>query len=368
MKTLPPGPAAPSRLRCHRKRWSAERAVSLVLVGWLVCAGLICGSVLPASATSAKSADRATFGIAPASAQGPNGRSYLSYGVTPGALLSDHVAVLNYSTIPLSLQVYVTNATETLSGGFGLAPAGQAPTGLESWVSVPLRLSTISVPARSPAGPGEVVVPLTVRIPDSATPGDHVGGVVASLRTVGTNAKGQRVILLQRVGTRLFIRVNGKLAPKLTIADLQTAYQGTLNPFGQGQVRISYLVHNTGNVDLALGHQAILVSGLLGSTRHAGVGGVSLLIPGASIDESLVVHGVWPQLLLHTTVSAHPIVLAGGNALGSVSVAAGTSMWAFPWSPLGLVVVIVLSFVLAYRLRARRTARPRAHRPQVVGA
>ena len=215
-------------------------------------------AVLPASATSAKSADRVTFGIAPASARGPNGRSYLSYGVTPGALLSDHVAVLNYSTIPLSLQVYVTNATETSSGGFGLAPAGQTPTGLESWVSVPLRLSTVSVPARSSAGPGEVVIPLTVRIPDNATPGDRVGGVVASLRTVGTNATGQRVILLQHVGTRLFIRVNGKLAPRLTIADLQTAYQGTLNPFGQGQVRVSYLVHNTGNVDLALGHQADL--------------------------------------------------------------------------------------------------------------
>ncbi len=338
------------------------------MAGWLICAGLICGSVLPASATSAKSADRVTFGIAPASARGPNGRSYLSYGVTPGALLSDHVVVLNYSTIRLSLQIYVTNATETSSGGFGLAPAGRTPTGVESWVSVPLRLSTVSVPARSSAGPGEVVIPLTVRIPDDATPGDRVGGVVASLRTVGTNATGQRVIFLQRVGTRLFIRVNGKLAPRLTIADLQTSYQGTLNPFGQGQVRVSYLVHNTGNVDLALGHQAILVSGLLGSTRHAGLGGVGLLIPGASIDESLVVHGVWPQLLLHTTVSAQPVVLAAGNALGSVSGVASTSLWAVPWSPFGLVVVIVLTFVLAYRLRSRRTARPRAHRPQVVGA
>ena len=375
MKTLAPGPAAPPRLRRHRKRWPAERAVSaaegavsVVVVGWLFCAGLICGSVLPASATSAKSTDRVTFGIAPASARGPNGRSYLSYGVTPGAFLSDHVAVLNYSTVPLTLQVYVTNATETLSGGFGLAPAGQTLTGLESWVSVPSRLSTVSVPASSSSGPGEVVIPLTVRIPDNATPGDRVGGVVASLRTVGTNAKGERVILLQRVGTRLFIRVNGKLAPRLTIADLETGYQGTLNPFGQGQVKVSYLVRNTGNVDLALGHQAISVSGLLGITRHAGLGGVGLLIPGASIDESLVVHGVWPQFLLHTTVSAQPVVVAAGNALGSVSGAASTSLWAVPWSPLCLVAVIVLSFVLAYRLRARRTARPRAHRPQVVGA
>ena len=133
-------------------------------------------------------------------------------------------------------------------------------------------------------------------------------------------------------------------------------------------MRVSYLVHNTGNVDLVLGHQAILVSGLLGSTRHAGLEGVGLLIPGASIDESLVVHGVWPQLLLHTTVSAQPMVLAAGNALGSVSGVASTSLWAVPWSPFGLVVVIVLTFVLAYRLRSRRTARPRAHRPQVVGA
>jgi hypothetical protein len=160
--------------------------------------GVLFFVALPASATTSKSVDRVTFGIAPASATGPNGRSYLSYGVTPGAVLRDYVALLNYSPVPLSLQVYVTNASETPNGGFGLLPAGHSVTGVGAWVSLPPVDSTVRVNAKTSSGPGRLVVPLTVAVPDNATPGDHVGGVVVSLRTIGTNASGQNVVLLHR--------------------------------------------------------------------------------------------------------------------------------------------------------------------------
>jgi len=365
MRTLPLGPGAPSSPGGRRTRWPHTGA-AFGIIGWLV--GVLFFVALPASATTSKSVDRVTFGIAPASATGPNGRSYLSYGVTPGAVLRDYVALLNYSPVPLSLQVYVTNASETPNGGFGLLPAGHSVTGVGAWVSLPPVDSTVRVNAKTSSGPGRLVVPLTVAVPDNATPGDHVGGVVVSLRTIGTNASGQNVVLLQRVGTRVFIRVAGKLAPKVTVEDMRPSYQGTLNPLGKGQVRVSYVLSNTGNVDLALNHQVVKVSGLLGSTRQTVLGGPSLFIPGASLDESVVLTGVWPEFLLHATVSAQPAA-AGATAPDPVVASASATLWAIPWSPIGLlVVVVVLAIGVAFGLRARRAGRPIASQPQVVRA
>jgi hypothetical protein len=272
------------------------------------------------------------------------------------------------------LQLYATDAVETAGGGFGLLAAGKRPTGAGSWISLPSNLATLRVPAESATGPGQVVVPLLVQIPDNAAPGDHVGGIVASLRTVGTNASGQNVILLQRVGTRVFILVSGKLVPKLAVEDLHTSYRGTLDPVGKGQVTVSYLVTNAGNVDLALGAQSASVSGLLGSKRHVALAKVALLLPGASVPEHAVISGVWPQLLLHTTVSARPLPLAGGIAPGLVSITASAWSWAVPWPLFVIVVLVLLAALVALRLRAkararaRKAARPLGRKPQVVNA
>jgi len=328
--------------------------------------GLISWTVLPAPAAAASTTGRrVTFGIAPASAHGPNGRAYLSYGVTGGARLRDFVVVLNYSTVPLNLQVYPTDAIETSEGGFGLSPVTAKPTDVGSWISLPRRSSTVRVPARSARGAGQVVIPLLVRIPDKAPPGDHVGGVVASLRTVGTNASGQNIILLQRVAVRVFIRVAGRLSPKLVLADLHTIYQGSLNPVGQGQLTVSYVVTNAGNVDLALGHQSLLVSGLFGSKRQVPLSDVGLLIPGSSLRESAVVPGVWPQVIVHTTASVRVLSPTGGDVPGLVSVSSSTWIWAIPWTLLALLVLVALALVVAYRVR--RVAQHRAV-PQAVSA
>jgi hypothetical protein len=326
----------------------------------------------PASAaTSSKSTTRVTFGVEPASARGADGRPNFSFGVTPGAIVYDHVAVLNYSSIPLSLQLYATDAIETSGGGFGLLPASTRPTGVGSWISLPARFATVRVPAESAEAPGQVVVPLVVRVPDKATPGDHAAGVVVSLQTVGTNTSGQKVILLQRVGTRVLIQVAGTLAPKLAVTDLHASYGGSLDPVGRGQVTISYLLRNTGNADLAV-NQSVAMSGLLGAKRVA-LAKVLFLLPGASLPESVVIPGVWPQFLLRATVSARPMAPAGiSNTAGMQPLTTSTSLWAIPWPLLVVIALVVLAGLLAHRARSRARARvPARHlagRPQAAKA
>ena len=93
----------------------------------------------------------------------------------------------------------------------------------------------MQVPAQTPTGPGEVIEPIAVHVPLKAPPGDHVGGIVASLQTVGTNRSGQRVVLDQRVGTRVFVRVSGARWHRSSPSpDLHASYDGTLDPVGKG--------------------------------------------------------------------------------------------------------------------------------------
>lgn len=300
------------------------------------------------------STDRVTFGIEPASASGPDGRSYFTFGSTPGGVLGDDVAVVNYSKVPLSLELDATDAVETSGGGFGLLQPGVKPTGAGSWITLQPGTTTVAVPAESTSGtPGWTVVPFTVHVPFEVSPGDHVGGIVASLRTVGTNAAHQRTVLYQRIGTRVFVQVTGRVAPKLTVDDLHATYQGAVNPFGRGSVRVTYDLRNTGNMDLAV-TQSVAVSPVVGSDRQVSVPKIPLLLPGGSVTETAVLTGLWPQILLHATVTAHWSVPPGSGAPRSGTVTTGTGVPAVPW-PLAVVVVVLVAIVLLGRRYRRRS-------------
>lgn len=296
-----------------------------------------------------------TFGIEPASAAGPDGRPNFSFGVTPGGVLDDDAAVVNYSSQPLSLQVYATDGVETSNGGFGLLAAATKPTGVGSWITIPPGDATVHVPPESSGAPGHVVVPLTLHVPADASPGDHVGGLVASLQTVGTNSSGQSVVLDQRVGSRVFVSVSGPARPGLTVTDVGASYRGTVDPVGKGTVDVRYVIRNTGNEDLAVS-QSVAVSQVVGSTGHAEVPGIPLLLPGASVTEHATVTGLWPQFLLRAKVTAvgRPPANSGAKP---VTATASAAVWAIPWPAIAVIGLVALALLVLFLRRPRRRAR-----------
>jgi hypothetical protein len=305
-------------------------------------------------------ANRVTFGLTPSSVSGPDGRSELTYDVSPGEVLYDHVAALNYSNQPLTLQLYASDAVETTQGAFGLALAAAHQTGIGTWISLPPQDATITVPARSALGPSSVVVPITIRVPAGVAPGDHAGDVLVSLSTTGRNRNGEEVTLDQRTGTRVLMTVSGAVAPRLTVTDVHASYGGTADPLGRGTVHVSYTVHNSGNVDLGVALKAS-VSGLLGASVHARLPGVTFLLPGASVSGSAQVRGVWPQVLSHASVTGTPRTIATGKSVALTPVTASTTVWTVPWVLL-IIVVILIAGVLQYRRhRKRRPARHGRH-------
>jgi hypothetical protein len=360
--------------RTARVRRCLTRPVALLGVVVAMTAWVVAGMTVlvgPSSAAAAKSpkpaisksgivhpgapasTHRVTFGIEPASASGPDGRPFFRFGVTPGGVLRDNVAVVDYSKVPLTLELSATDAVETSGGGFGLLPPGVKPTGAGSWISLAPGTTTVQVPAESPSGtPGSTVVAFSVHVPFKVTPGDHVGGIVATLRTVGTNPSGGRIVLNQRIGTRVYVQVTGKLVPRLAVGDLHATYQGTIDPFGTGTVQVTYTLRNTGNVDLAV-DQSVAVSEVVGATRRVNVTAIPLLLPGASVSERAVVTGIWPQFLLGATVTARPHVPSGSGVPNPRTVTVGTSVWAVPWPLIVLIVLIVFAVYLARRYRRR---------------
>ena len=299
---------------------------------------------------------RVTFGIEPASSTGPDGRDEFSFGADPGGVIFDDAAVLNYSTSPLVLQIYATDAVETSNGGFGLLAVGQKPTGVGAWTTIPAGDTAVSVPPATATGPGVTIVPITVRVPKGTSPGDHAGALVASLQTVGTSSSGH-IILNQRVGTRIFIQVSGKLHASLSIVDLQAAYHGTANPLGSGSVGLRYQVRNTGNVDLGVS-LSVLVDGPVGPGHQVDLGKISILLPGATVDERALVGDLWPAVRLTASVTASPTVIGSTNSRSLTPVTASVPVWALPL-PLGgvaLILIVAVGAPLALRRRRRRRA------------
>ena len=348
-----PTSAAP-RPRSPRRRGSTRVlvAIAAIAAGALVAFPTVAGAAPTA-------ADRVTFGLTPSSVSGPDGRSALAYAVSPGEVLYDHVAALNYSS-----NLSPSSSTRAMPWSRAKGASAwrlPAPTRWASGVGYPflLRTQPITVPARSTLGPGTLVVPITVHVPANATPGDHAGGVLVSLSTTGRNGSGQEITLDQRTGTRVLMTVSGPLAPQLTVTDVHASYGGTADPVDSGTVHLSYTVHNAGNVDLGVALKAS-VSGLLGAGVHTRLPGVTFLLPGASVSESAQVHGVWPQVLSHASVTGTARTIGTGKSVALAPVTASTTLWTVPWVLVIIVVVLILA-VLLYRRRRKK------HRPAGPG-
>jgi hypothetical protein len=305
------------------------------------------------SAASAVKKHVAVFGTQTATATAPDSRGYFSFGATPGGQVEDHIAIKNFSTFALQLLIHGTDGVNTPQGGFALLPPNQPATGLGLWIYLPRNDITLIVPARSTD-----IIPFLVRVPSNASPGDHVGGITATLESFITNSSGQHIRLLQSVGTRIFVRISGPLHPKLAVQDLTVRYSDPIDPLSDGRAVLTYKVSNVGNVALG-GLPTASVSGLLGSRSSAShLPEIQLLLPGFSVHETAVVTGVYPELRESAHVKVTRLIIPGSVQPASGPFGAKESFWAIPWVLLGIVLAILV--VLAYLIwrRRRRKRRP----------
>lgn len=277
-------------------------------------------------------------------------RPNLSYFLDPGAEVKDAVTVYNFGNVAENFQIYATDAFNDEFGNFAALEADEPPVDVGTWVEFAQSGVTVQ--------PGQqVTIPIVIKVPVDAAPGDHVGAILASSPTIGTGESGQVITLDRRTGTNLLVRVNGELNPELAVTNVDTSYHHSVNSFG-GSSTVSFRIENRGNIRLA-GTPIISVGGpfgLLGETIT--LPDISELLPGEELELTAELSGV-PALVLNSTeVEVVPIGADGADT-------ASSSATTFA-PPLALLLVLLAGvlFLLAMRARRRRMLASSAPSPR----
>ena len=300
---------------------------------------------LPAPALPA-AADTITWGIAPASAEGADGRVSVRATLDPGQQYTDFVELSNLSAHDLTFALAAADGTVTDAGDFDVLADSAASTRAGRWVQI---AETVEIEARS-----SVIVPFTVTVPADATPGDHPAGIVASLATEGPAAGGVDVVA--RTGVRLHLRVPGEIEAALTPQITSLRFIPNLNPFAPGELTLDWEIENAGNVRLG-GVAVLSVAGLGGSLPQGEeivLGDFRELLPEGRRAGTITVQ-TWPLFLVDAQVGVEPRIV-GDDDLNRQPDTATTvaSAVAIPWTQLAMATVLILFIVLvAVRVRAR---------------
>lgn len=321
---------------------------------------------LPAAALAVPAAaettdpDRVTWGVAPADDDAADGRISFRYELDPGDVVEDHLEVTNYSDRAVLFDLVSSDGIIGPDGAFDILPASDEPQETGAWVEIQ---ETVEIEPLSSA-----VVPFTLTVPDDALPGDHPGGIAASVNRVGEGEEGALVGMDTRVGARIHLRVSGEVVPHIAVTDLSATYKPSWNPFQPGTLHLDYTALNDGNVRLG-STQTLSTAGLFGVS--AGVEALILaeqreILPGQGTRVSTEIDGVWPLGRLTSTVSTQQVVV-GDDAVDVplTGSQAAVTVLAIPWPQLALLVLV--GGFIAWRLRLRKKQRLALERARADG-
>ena len=284
--------------------------------------------------------DAGSFAVQPSGPNGPGGRDYFIYTLKDGQTFGDTVGISNLGTKPATFAVYATDARNTTDGSFSLLREEDKPKDVGSWVELGATQYTLE--------PGKRVdIPFKVTIPANATPGDHVGAIVAQeIADPNKPNDGIGLNVRVRIGARIYVRVDGLVNPSLAVEAFAMAYDTPGSPFTGTDAHISYTLTNTG--DIRLSPTAFLkLGGAFGLGEHTVADRpIPELLPGSSIQIAEVVHNVRPYLRL----SAKLVVQQPSEL---VVVRTSIDEWAIPWLGVAVVVLLVVA-LMAQRVWARR--------------
>ncbi|MGI6879679.1 COG1470 family protein [Microbacterium sp. gxy059] len=300
--------------------------IALVAAAGLTLLGASSGAV------AAAPDEAITWSVVPADDQGPDGRSAVEAELSPGESATEHLAVRNLGEAEATFRLGAADGYYTEKGRFTTLPAGRESEGAGTWVRLPAEVRV---------EPGETaVVPVEIVVPDQVAPGDHAAGVFASVESAGQTGS-SAIGVESRVGFRLLVRVDGELAPALTIDEAGADYAAQGNPFRPGALSAEYTVTNTGNVALALTDE---IGGKAGARGD--------LLPGETRTVRTDPAPAWPLFVAGDALVVHGVA-PGDDAL-STSAEVRVSTWALPWPQLLLLggVGLVLAAVLGGRRRS----------------
>jgi hypothetical protein len=284
-----------------------------------------------------------TWAVQPADQRGPDGRRWIERTFDPGEVVTERLAVRNFSDRNAVFALKAADGYLTDKGRFNMLPSNQKSVDGGTWIKVQDKVTV---------GPkGTVVVPFTITVPKDARAGDHPAGIAATV-----TATGGTVAVESRVGFRVMMRVSGTITASLAVDDLTATYRHSWNPFSAGTVRVRYTTRNDGSVGVT-GSGRVTTAELFGLTEGGARAEVPQTLPGGTREVEVRVPGIWALGRLRTTVDMTPATLDGDTSGAEIRPTSTTvTVWTLPWPQLVLAAVLVAGF-LALRTAIRRRRR-----------
>jgi hypothetical protein len=297
-----------------------------------------------AAPTPSPTSPTLTWAVQPANQQGPDGRRWITHTLDAGQVVTERLAVRNFSNRTAVFALKAADGYLTDNGRFNMLPSNQASVDGGTWITVQDRVTV---------GANETkVVPFTITVPPDAKPGDHPAGIAATV-----TATGGTVAVESRVGFRVMMRVSGTVTAALTVDDLTATYRHSWNPFAAGSVRVRYTTTNDGGVAVT-GTGRVATAELGGLTDSDARTRVEQTLPGGSRQVDVRVAGVWGLGPLKTTVDLTPAVLEGDKSGAEIRPASATvTVWTLPWPQLFLGAMLVAAVFAARTIVRRRQQR-----------
>ncbi|PZG01660.1 hypothetical protein [Micromonospora deserti] len=309
----------------------------------VLAAVFVAVSIAPLPAAAEPTSPTVTWAVQPANKLGPDGRRWIEVTLDPGQVVTEHLAVRNFSDSPVVFALKTADGYLTDKGRFNMLSSDRESVGGGTWIRVQER---VTVAARS-----TTVVPFTITVPEDATPGDHPAGIAATVTSTGGT-----VAVESRVGFRVMLRASGTVTTALSVSDLAVTYRRSWNPFSAGTIQVRYTATNGGNVAVT-GSGRVTTAELFGLVSGDAPGEVGELLPGGSREVEARVAGVWGLGPLRTSVDVTPAAIGGDRTGAEIRPASATAtVWVVPWPQLALAAILVV-LVLAYRTTARRRRR-----------
>lgn len=323
------------------------------LTALAVLALLAATALFPPSALAAtdEGSGAQTWAVAPADANGPDGRAGFDYVVEPDDVYSDSVAVRNLGEQPLTVTLYAQDAVQTPDNAFEVLTPDETGRRIGAWLT--LDATEVTVPARD-----DVIVPFTITVPADAEPGDHAGGIVA----VSTPTAGEGATVQHRVGTRIHLRVAGPVDAALDVDTIDGRYETRWAPLATAPLDITATLENTGNVRVSPDAR-VEVDGLFGWwSTAAPLDGFDEILPDGAQSAVARLGDVPPIGPLWITVDVLEVSSAGQDVTELTAVTSHTVVvWAVPWTLLIVIALLLIAGAIAVvNLRRRRARRAEA--------
>jgi hypothetical protein len=316
----------------------------------------------PNTAASTAAPDLARWGITPSPAADGSERDSFQLEINPGSSAVDFVAITNLSSEDLVFDLYAADGVITDDGQPAILDRSSPAEDLAAWIGFNSPTATVAAGQR-------LGLPFRVSVPSTATPGDHCGGLIASLNQQNPPSTSNGLTVDARTAAWICVTVPGEVVSSLAVSQFKVTYTPGSAGFSGGQVTVSAQIANNGNLRQSGIAQLALDSPFgLWQTRLDGID-IPELLPGQSYLLQQTVDDVPPAIQAEANLQVSPQARPGHRNGSTIEVA--SRIWLAPWVAgllLGLVLVFAWYLLTARRRRRRLIDRAVAQRLSQIAA